>query len=158
MAPITRREVLLTSTSAASSLVAGCQGDYASGRELYIQDIEGSQTDSQWNFTVIVTSNDNTEQGGFSDVRIVGYSEGGQILCEERIGGMKDGSMTVRRTVKLECDSFPLVIAPEAESNACAEGTYIDIRVYDNRTDTWDSHQMSCGETVPELASNKSGY
>lgn len=148
---LTRREVLLASSMSGLSLLTGCQGDYAPGRELFIQDIESTQTESRWSFSITVTSNDNTEHGGFSNVRLVGYSEEGDAVCEERVGDMTDGSMTVRKSVTLECDSFPHVIAPEAESSPCTESTYIDVRIYDGAADTWTSHEWECGESIPEL-------
>lgn len=145
----TRRRLLTTSLPVAIGLLAGCQGDFARGRELYIQDVEAQPSDAEWTATVTVTSNDNTDRNGFRNVRLVGYSEDGTVLCRTRIGDMVGDSMTIRETVTLACEQRPHAIVPEADSSPCDENTFVDIRIYDGETDSWRTSELECGEEIP---------
>lgn len=146
-----RRQVLTLGLTGLVSLLAGCVPDYATGRELYVQDIRAARVDSGWEFTVTVTSNDNTERGGFANVSVVGYTAEGTALCEQRIGDMMGDTMTVRETVTLNCKSFPRVIAPTVADSSCSEDTYVDVRVYDDTTDVWTSGEIQCGASITDI-------
>lgn len=144
-----RRKMLIGSLTSLTGLLAGCPGDFPSGRELEITRINSEQSDSGWTYNITVRRIDNTDRNGFQNVSVVGYSRDGTVLCRVNVGDMIGEEMSLQKDITLSCNQRPSVIVPQANSSSCEENTLVYVLIYDNDNESWDSQPLECGDKIP---------
>lgn len=88
----------------------------------------------------------------FHDVRIVGYTKEGELVCEKDIGNVARQSTSGSNTLSLDCPSLPDIITFESTETPCEENTRIEVSYYRGREEgehIWDSNYRECEEGLP---------
>lgn len=144
MQVLTRRTVLRLCSLSLLAVLSGCQGDFPSSRVLDLKNVTVNESGSDWEIETTVRSRDNTDRG-FRNVTIVGLTEGEDVVCRKAVGDMSIEEYQSEVTVMMSCSEFPTSIVPLTDESPCEENTYIDKRVYDDESDTWEEQEVECG-------------
>lgn len=143
MQVLTRRTVLRLCSLSPLAVLSGCQGDFPSSRVLDLKDVTANESESGWEIQTAVRSRDNTDRG-FRNVTIVGRAKGGEVVCQEAVGDMSIDEDQSEVAVRMTCSEFLASIVPLTDESPCEENTYIDKRVYDDESDTWEEQEVEC--------------
>lgn len=89
----------------------------------------------------------------FHDVRLLGYDENRNVVCEEQIGTVGPGDHRFKTEELItECTGFPYLLTFDAEESPC-EDTYIEVVAYLGEKDgqpTWGGDEgRQCDEGLP---------
>jgi hypothetical protein len=151
-----RRTVLRWGSLLTAGLSAGCgEVNAPRNREIQLRRIQvKNQTDDTYEMrlqlTKSVTGGSDT-WGTFNDVRIVGYSRSGNLVCEKSLGTVKqDGT---ERYVNVNCIGFPVVFTFDTQESPCDDNTRIMVSIYQGRREGehyWLSERpRECDEGLP---------
>lgn len=152
---LSRRQVVWAISAGISAVSAGCY-DYPRSREISFGriSIEEERPDEYVLRLEYVKSatGSSDEWNTFHDVRVVGYSESGELICEKPIGDIsKNGG---EQSVTVTCSDFPHLFTFDAEESPCDEDTTIMISEYKGIRDEvghyWlADRERQCTEGLP---------
>jgi hypothetical protein len=155
---IERREAITQIGLISIFAISGC-ADFPPHREISIDAISASQTESGWTLKVSVV-NDNTvgnEEANFHNVTVYAYSKHGKEVGERTIGDLTyEYDVNNGKDVTVECRVFPHVVTFDAEESPCDENTDIIIGRYDGKQNgkhVWATDYRECREGLPPESS-----
>lgn len=153
-----RRRLLRSTAALLPALIAGCYGasDYPRHRSLSLRRISVQEERSiDFDFTLQIvksaTGEDEEKWNTFHDVRVVGYSESGELVCEKVIGDVSRNGES--GNVSVTCSGFPHLFTFDTAESPCEEDTEVAIATYQGRLDGdhyWSGNrERQCNEGLP---------
>lgn len=137
--------------------LTGCYGasDYPRHRDLSFDGIRVVSSDPTGSVVRVTPemswAGDSKDWATFHDVRLIGYSDSNEVVCQERLGNMVGrGPM---EPIQLTCSEPPVMLTYAADESPCEEDTLIGVAVYrtdpDGESYWWLDGQRQCDEGLP---------
>ncbi len=88
----------------------------------------------------------------FHDVRLLGYTDEGTLVCERSLGDIRNNGDV--GTVRLQCDRFPAVITFDARESPCDDDTELKVAFYKGKREEVGHYWLAeenrrCNEGLP---------